>query len=65
VNDMTLRNELLGSPKCPGRTVAPEPETNVACLHSLPAKEPTQQRTEHETDLGRQGNIGGHADDDA
>lgn len=32
---------------------------------TAPAREPADQRTERQTDLGREGNVGGNADDDA
>jgi hypothetical protein len=34
-------------------------------LRAAAAQKPTDQGTEHQTSLGGEGNLGGHADDDA
>jgi hypothetical protein len=34
-------------------------------LRATPARQPADQPTEHQADLGRKGQIGGHADEDA
>ncbi len=34
-------------------------------LSADPAREPPDERTEYQPGLGREGNVGGHADEDA